>query len=462
MNIWINKNINDAPINERNETCIFNINSTTGGTVFSSIKEIWLRLGSRHINPIYEDFFMIGLAVFAVDKRISRAKTRDRWTRDLKIFIPILKCEIWDSVKSELETTLNFLTGDHWELIFRPTTERYADERMSSRKNLSIQGCNGVSLFSGGLDSFCGALRLLEDGNSICFVGHNEYPQLGRIQSGFIDAFQLQYPEQVVRFMEFTAGSRAPQFGDEIIRTMENTSRSRSLLFISAAVSIAGLLDDDIPVFIPENGFIGINVPLTSSRMGTCSTRTTHPYYIKQLNSILRSVGINNKIENFFAYNSKREIVQSVNNNPLFREFAGQTISCSHPCLPRWNQHGDRTYPKNCGYCYPCLIRKSSLHDINVEIDEYVEPNSLSIEFIESNLRDKPNDVKAIIRSIYRFRKNDDSELARLISCTGPLEMEEIDRFLQVYRSTIQDLINIIDSDAMLDYVGVKNNEQTD
>ena len=459
MNIWINKNVNDLPDEERSATYKFDINSFSGGTIYSSLREIWLRLDSKLINSIYEDFFVIGLTVFAVDKRISRDGTRDRWTRDLHVSIPVLNCEEWNSVRSQLEKTLNYLTGDTWNLVFRPTTERFTDRRMSCRDTLSIEGCNAVSLFSGGLDSFCGALRLLEEGNSICFIGHNEYPQLAAIQNSFVSAFRRQYPNQTIKFVDFTAGSWAPVFGDEIIRTTENTSRSRSLLFISAAVSIAGLLGDNVPVYIPENGFIGINVPLTYSRMGTCSTRTTHPCFIKQINSILRSVGINNPLENFFAYNTKREIIQAVNNNPLFYGLAGQTISCSHPCLPRWSKEGDRTYPKNCGYCYPCLIRKSSLNGIAVANDEYTEHNALSMEFIRRSKKDKPNDVKAILSSLYRFHTIEDSELMRLISCTGPLESEEMERFLRVYRSTMIDLINIINDDGMLNYVGVNNGE---
>ena len=130
-------------------------------------------------------------------------------------------------------------------------------------------------------------------------------------------------------------------------------------------------MGDQIPVYIPENGFIGLNIPLTNSRKGTCSTRTTHPYFLDSFRKILESVGIKNPIINFYAHSTKRELVDSVKDTSSFKLGYSETISCSHPSLPRWNKNGDREYPKNCGYCYPCLIRKSSLIDVRNDIDPY-------------------------------------------------------------------------------------------
>ena len=57
---------------------------------------------------------------------------------------------------------------------------------------------------------FCGAIRLLEEGGSPCLVGHNEYPKLAKRQNLFVRTFQDLYPEQSVKFISFTANSRAP------------------------------------------------------------------------------------------------------------------------------------------------------------------------------------------------------------------------------------------------------------
>lgn len=106
---------------------------------------------------------------------------------------------------------------------------------------------------------------------------------------------------------------------DEQLCRVENTSRGRSLLFLCAAVSIAGIMGKQVPVYIPENGFIGLNVALTNGRKGSCSTRTTHPYFLNSLNELIASVGIQNHISNFFAFNTKREIVNMVSETDAFK-----------------------------------------------------------------------------------------------------------------------------------------------
>lgn len=219
---------------------------------------------------------------------------------------------------------------------------RFLKRENPNRKHLNLGRCNCVSLFSGGLDSYCGAIKLLEDGNKPCLIGHNEYPKLRSKQSEFAETFRKLYPKQEVKFVSFTAGSRAPKnLQGEPLKGTENTSRGRSLLFLCAAVSIAGILGQNVPIYIPENGFIGLNIPLTNSRKGTCSTRTTHPYFMNGFSKILKSVGIHNTINNFFAYLTKREIVDLVKDTEAFKSHYGDTISCSHPCLARYNEKAD-------------------------------------------------------------------------------------------------------------------------
>lgn len=153
---------------------------------------------------------------------------------------------------------------------------------------------------------------------------------------------------------------------------------------------------------------------------------------------------------------TKREIVNRVKAMPLFSTGADLTISCSHPCLPRWKQDGDRTYPKNCGYCYPCLIRRSSLLDIQDDSRLY-SYDSIDLEFIRQHSSgNKINDLKAVISSIYKYIRLDDAELKRLIMCSGNLTSEEIESFLQVYKNTMNDLIQLFSkSTDMKEYIGL-------
>ena len=86
----------------------------------------------------------------------------------------------------------------------------YSKREYPNRIHLDIKGCNCICLFSGGLDSFCGAIKLLEEGKSPCLVGHNEYPKLKKKQENFVLTFQERYSNQKVRFIGFSANSRAP------------------------------------------------------------------------------------------------------------------------------------------------------------------------------------------------------------------------------------------------------------
>ncbi|MFX4393007.1 hypothetical protein ABTA65_20265, partial [Acinetobacter baumannii] len=61
--------------------------------------------------------------------------------------------------------------------------------------------------------------------------------------------------------------------------------RTRSFNFIAFGALIATALSKNhfsnkiIKLYIPENGLISINPPLTPRRIGALSTRTTHPYF---------------------------------------------------------------------------------------------------------------------------------------------------------------------------------------
>ena len=450
MRFWIDKERESQPVEMWENAYVFTINRKSYSTIFTNITDIWYRMDQLKIDAIYEDLFIIGISIFALDKRISRRLFKDCWTRDIYVSIPVLEYDVWKNTNNKWETMLGFLTGDIWHIEFRKSEVVYSHRENSNRIHLNIQECDCVCLFSGGLDSLCGAIKLLEEGASPCLVGHNEYPKLRKKQKSFVEIFQDIYAEQKVEFISFTANARSPISSTEgQLRGNENTSRGRSLLFLCAALSIAGILGGEVPVYIPENGFIGLNISLTKSRKGTCSTRTTHPYFLKQFSQILEIVGIRNSIINFFAFNTKREIVNFVKDTKAFKDCYSYTISCSHPCLARYNKQGANEYPINCGYCYPCLIRKSSILD--VEEDNKYSYAGNSYEFLKENEEnDKGADLRALLSSIYRYKHIDEKELKIYIRNVGELTTEEVDKFLRLYKSSMEDLIELFTADERM------------
>lgn len=439
MKFWINKENDAEPTRDWNEAYCMSINRDSWSTIYSSVPSIWYHLGKQSMEYIYEDLFIIGLSVFALDKRISRSLFDDAWTREIEVSIPVLEKNKWDRTCDKWNELLSFLTGDIWKIKFRSTSAEYGFHKNANRSKIDISGCDCVSLFSGGLDSFCGAIKLLEDGKSPVLVGHNEYPKLRYIQENMVKDFRSNYDSQSISFLGFTAGARTPKnIEGEPLRKTENTSRGRSLLFLCAAISIAGIMGEDTPVYIPENGFIGLNISLTNSRKGSCSTRTTHPFFLEGLSEILGEVGIHNRIENFFAYKTKREIVNLIAETQSFKNNYMNTISCSHPCVARYNRTGSREYPVNCGFCYPCLIRKASLQDVEISEKNDVED---TISFINTESEStKSSDLFAVLSSVHRYKGLSDKELRRMIRCTGKLSKEKVEWFERVYREGMNDL----------------------
>ncbi len=135
-----------------------------------------------------------------------------------------------------------------------------------------------------------------------------------------------------------------------------------------------------------------------------------------------------------------------VKDRPAFIRGFKDTISCSHPCQARYNKVGSREYPINCGYCYPCLIRKSSLLDVEDGGDYLYSqaPSDFLSGFLES---DKSLDLTAIVNSIYRFQNSTSEQIRQLIRNTGPLTEDDVYKFEQLYLSGMNDLIELFSKD---------------
>lgn len=471
MKIWINKCKNDYKDEENQDYIVFNLfNKNKDSNIKTDIENLWRRFGEETIPNINEDLIIIALSVYAIDKRIPRKVFNDGWTRCIEVNIPVLDIMKWNNVKSDLEKTLGFLSGDIWTFKFRSTLEKFRGNKVSKYNLVKNKAFDCVSLFSGGLDSFCGAVKLLEEGKSICFVGFKEYGHLEKRQKEIYNTLQKNYSNIDKEVILFNGTPYAPLINnkknDKYNEGVESTSRSRSFLFIAGALAIAAIAGSDIPVYIPENGFIGLNVSLTMSRKGTCSTRTTHPYFLRELNKIIECIGITNKIENFYAYRSKGNIVEEVKDTQAFIEGAGLTISCSHPCLSRYDKLPP---PLNCGYCYPCLIRRASMNNAKNCDGKYNANYSINRNFISqyNKIEGRASDLKAVLWSLNRYLSLEDkSKVKKLVIKTGNLNNDEIEKLSEVYIDSMEELKEMIieesskDGGDILNYIGVKSKNE--
>jgi 7-cyano-7-deazaguanine synthase in queuosine biosynthesis len=340
--------------------------------------------------PLAGDLFRLGGAVYCADKVARRERAADAWTRDLDLAVPVSARSRWQAARPALTEALAFLSGDRWRLRFRTGGEHVRGETR-------VRAPDAVCLFSGGLDSLAGAIDLLEEGHDIVLVGHFESGFIGGVQETLARELRRSYRDRV-RLRQLRLGPAKPNrlqarpLPSE--KEREVTTRARSFLFVAAGLAVASAFGDDVPLYMPENGFIGINVPFVASRAGSLSTRTTHPYFIARLEEVLAALGIGNEIVNPFRLKTKGESLADCRNRKLLTALVDESISCAHPESARW----DKLPPSNCGYCLPCLIRRGALNAIGLDAGGSYRHDVLT----EAELLDEDSDRGADLRSLVR------------------------------------------------------------
>jgi 7-cyano-7-deazaguanine synthase in queuosine biosynthesis len=308
---------------------------------------------------IATDLVILATALTAADTRISRdAYSQDKWTREIDVFVPVSDVGVWERQQDLLGRMLRFLTGDHWRIFFRARPPLHTALTRPSA-HLRTVSATSVCLFSGGLDSFIGAVDLLCGGEQPLFVSHRWDTLTSSRQADCIDRLSARFPGHV------TGNHLSARVGFDhstvTASTIEDTLRGRSFLFFALATLAASAIGADVTVHVPENGLISLNVPLDPLRLGALSTRTTHPYYMARFNELLQGLGIGARLYNPYRHLTKGQMVERCLDREFLREHAAQTMSCSGPAKYRYHRDESMRKIQHCGHCVPCLIRRASL-----------------------------------------------------------------------------------------------------
>lgn len=371
---------------------------------------------TTHLNPpaVAIDFLRFAGGVFCVDKLAPRPGT---WTRSLALDVPVRDTGPWTATAPLLAETLSFLSGDEWEIDVRPSTEPAIKQATIS------DPVDAVCLFSGGLDSFAGAVDLLAQGKSVCLVAHYEGGQAPKTQEHLARALARTYGRDRVLFRHIFLRPAPPSSLQtrQLPEDRESTTRTRSILFLAAGLVVAAGYGPDVPLVIPENGFIGINVPLTRARTGSLSTRTTHPYFMEQLGRCVSDLGLNNPVTNPYRTATKGEMLAASADQDTLFKYARATLSCAHPEAPRYAKREQG----NCGYCFPCLIRRASMHHVGLdEADDYAFDALNEADEMEQA---RGADLRALVRSLNRSAEPLD------VLRNGPVRPDDLTGFAGVY-----------------------------
>lgn len=321
-----------------------------------------LRKSKIKPTPIALDFLIISMAIVAADKAVLRKNSADGWTRQIELTVYLHEADKWISVKDKLEWMFRFLSGDFWELIIKPLPVSLVPQ---NEYPLRDQDC--VCLLSGGMDSLVGAIDLHESGRNPLFVS------------------------QIVRGDAEHQREYAAEFGDDNLLQWsncvskkgisENSTRSRSLIFFAfALIATCGIKcngQGKKEIFVPENGFISLNVALDSLRMGTLSTKTTHPVYMKVLQDIWVSLGIDVELVLPYKFKTKGEVLTECKNQELMKKYIFGSTSCG-----KYLRHGFR----HCGVCVPCMVRRAAF--LKAGMEDETERGYCIVPLKNSNSRD--------------------------------------------------------------------------
>lgn len=383
------------------------------------------------------DLMVMALGAYVTDRVSERSRTEDAWTRDLTLGFPAQDADTWPVQASQ--EMLRFLTGDRWTL--RPRSQHAPPLPHASADGQGRVVAEGVCLFSGGLDSLCGVIDLLEEypDQRLCLLSHYEGGQTPQAQTRLFRQLRAHYGPRVASLRLFLRPAPAhPAQARPLPQGRETTTRSRSLMFLSTALAMASSIGPHVPVYLPENGYIGLNAPLTRARAGSFSTRTTHPHYLALLEQVKQAADVPNPLVNPYRLKTKGEMLTGSRNQTLLRELAPQSISCSHPEAARYAERPQG----NCGYCFPCLIRRASMAQAGWDRAEHYSWDALTDAELLDPDSGRSADLRAVLAGTRPGRPASD------VVRNGPLPRGERTAYIDVWRRGTAEIRSWLTADA--------------
>ena len=338
----------------------------------------------------------------------------------------------------DVEYLLKFLTGDRWRLVFRARPGGLSSV-VTGTGLLRVAGVDEVSLLSGGLDSFIGAVDLLAAGRRPLFVSHYWDAETANAQARVIGALRQRFQAPTVRSLRVRIGFNRNDLATE---ETEDTQRGRSFLFYSLAALCAASLGHEAQVSIPENGLIALNVPLDPLRLGPLSTRTAHPHFIARMERLLERIGLQVGLVNPYRHSTKGEMVEACRDRSFLQREVGKSMSCSSPAKVRYQGMS----PRHCGYCVPCLIRRASLKE-GLGISD---PTAYGIIDLRARPLQTDRAEGVDVRSLQLLAKRiqERPQLAKIfVHKPGPLidAPDEIPAYADVFRRGILEVSELLD-----------------
>lgn len=397
---------------------------------------------SRDTSSVAFDFLILAMVVYNTDRAISRERySFNGWRRQIYIEnVPVINLSLMNRGREAFNRAINFLTGDTWDINFvQAGSYNY---NPNDRPLYNLAEYEKVSLFSGGLDSLIGfvdeASSLLPD-RKIVLVSHVELGKEGKDQENILNICKAKsYFDSQYLQLKLNVGLKKGTWN--IPTQAESTFRARSLLFFAAGIYVANSISPSTKLIVPENGTISINIPLDVSRRGACSTRTTHPTFIKRLQDALSRVGITNELFNPYQLKSKADMMSDAFNDHSKKLILTNLYKASCSCAKRghnsyWDKNGEEIHDlaiRHCGMCLPCLYRRVALDSVGLDNPEdYGTDVNHGTKYNIDNLNQKRVwDYRALL-SFIKLRNTEEVIRAELM-LNGISDKQELSDYTQL------------------------------
>lgn len=385
MKIFCTPNGSSQTVSQADLKVILFESSKTPGEGYIG-NSIWKEIKRKKLNPPPRawDILSIALSVIAADYAGHRRQSHDGWTRAFELSIAVNDKDFWNEQSPLLSKQLGFLTSDLWKLNF---VDGGFLPQHKKRGEILYPDNDSVTLLSGGLDSFIGLVDLIEKGLNPYAVSQKVNDD-SKKQREIVNLFSKE-----VSLIQFNHNVHVPN-GES-----PPSQRARSIIFLAYGILIASCLDkhrqgEQVTLYMCENGYISLNPPLTQIRIGSLSTRTTHPVFLNLFQQLLNVTGLKIEIENPYQDKTKGQMLKESLNQEILSSYASKTTSCG-----RYRVHKH----KHCGRCLPCLVRRAAFKRWGIEDKTEYKYSDLSIQSDDYSNYD---DVRSVAMAILEIRES--------------------------------------------------------
>jgi len=309
--------------------------------------------------PVLHDLLQVATYVYVADQVVSRGGLvrfdyGDKWHRYLHFVIPIREYDVWTDpeVGAILEDALSFGSGDTYTFDFvSQEKDRYLQFLNFPSDAAPKYQYDEVLLFSGGIDSFTGAVdELVANKKRSVLVSHRSNYKLVRLQRILFDYLTITVRENADLLERGLQPVHVPvMINKKKEITKETSQRTRSFLYASLGTIVARIFGLNRVKFY-ENGVVSCNLSFDGQTLQARSTRSTHPKLLYLLSKFVSELTDSDfTFENPYFAKTKTEVclrLKELHHEPQIE----QTRSCAK------SNYVDQQ--KHCGTCSQCIDRR--------------------------------------------------------------------------------------------------------